>query len=89
MLLTKYYSGDRITKKEWGGMQHVWGRSVYRDLMGKFKGNRSLGRSRRRREDNITTDIQEVGLGMDWIDLAQYKDRWLTLVNVAVNFRVP
>ena len=70
-------------------MQHVWGRSVYRDLMGKFKGNRSLGRSRRRREDNITTDIQEVGLGMDWIDLAQYKDRWLTLVNVAVNFRVP
>ena len=70
-------------------MQHVWGRSVYMDLMGKFKGNRSLGRSRRRREDNITTDIQEVGLGMDWIDLAQYKDRWLTLVNVAVNFRVP
>ena len=57
--------------------------------MGKLKGNRSLGRSRRRREDNITTDIQEVGWGMDWIDLVQYTDRWLVLVNVAVNFRAP
>ena len=44
---------------------------------------------RRRREDNIITDIQEMRWGMDWIDLAQYKDRWLALVNVAVNFRVP
>ena len=42
----------------------------------------------RRREDNITTDIQEMRWRMDWIDLAQYKDRWLALVNVAVNFRV-
>jgi hypothetical protein len=67
----------------------VWGKGVYRVLVWKLKGNRSLGRSRRRREDNITTDIQEVGWGMDWIDLAQYKDRWLALVNVAVNFRVP
>jgi hypothetical protein len=70
-------------------MQHVWGRGVYRDLVGKLKGNRSLEKSRRRREDNISTDIQEVGWGMDWIDLAQYIDRWLALVNVAVNFRVP
>jgi len=70
-------------------MQHMWGTGVYRVLVWKLKGNGSLGRSKRRREDNITTDIQEVGWGMDWIDLAQYKDRWLALVNVAVNFRVP
>jgi hypothetical protein len=56
---------------------------------GKLKGNRSLGGSRRRSEDNITTDIQEVGWVMVWIDQAQDKDRWWDLVNVAVNFRVP
>jgi hypothetical protein len=44
-------------------MQHVWGRGVYRVLVGELKGNRSLGKSRRRSEDNITTDIQEVGWG--------------------------
>lgn len=81
--------GGRITKNEAGGACSTCEGGVYRDLVGKLKGNRSLGRSRRRREDNITTDIQEVGWGMDWVDLAQCKYRCLALVNVAVKLRVP
>ena len=58
--------------------------------MGKPEGRRSLGRPRRRCEDNIKMDIQEVGCGdMDWIDLAQDRDRWRELVNVVKNFRDP
>ena len=50
---------------------------------------RPLGRPRRRWEDNIKMDVQEVGCGgMDWIDLAQDKDRWWALVNVVMNLRV-
>jgi hypothetical protein len=59
-------------------------------LVGKPEGKRSLGRTRRRWEDNIKVDIQEVGCGvMDWIDLAQDMDRWRALVNVVMNLRVP
>ena len=62
----------------WAG--HVAGmgerRGVYRVLVGKPEGKRSLGRTRRRWEDNIKMDLQEVGFGgMDWIDLAQDRDR--------------
>jgi hypothetical protein len=55
-------------------MWHVWGRGrgVYRVLVGKSEGKRLLGRPRRRWEDNIKMDLQEVGCGgMDWIELAQ------------------
>ena len=53
------------------------GRRVYRVLMGKPEGKRPLGRPRRRWEDNIKMDLQEVGCGgMDWIELAQDRDRW-------------
>ena len=53
------------------------------------EGKRPLGRPRHRWED-IKTDIQEVGWGgMDWIDLAQGKDRWRALVNAVMNLRVP
>ena len=65
-------------------------RDVYRVLVGKPEGNRPLRRCRRRREDNIKMDIQEVGCGgMTWIELAQAKDRWQALVNAVMNIQVP
>jgi len=61
-----------------------------RFLVGKSERKKPLGRPRRRWEDNIKMDLQEVGLrGMDWIDLAQYSDRWRALVNAVMNIRVP
>jgi hypothetical protein len=66
------------------------GRGVYMVLVGKPEGKRSLGRPRRRWEDNIKIDLQEVGYGgMDWIELAQDRDRWRVLVNAVMNLRVP
>ena len=65
-------------------------RGVYRVLVGKPGGKRSLGRPRRRWEDNIKMCLQEVGYGcMDWIELAQETDRWWALVNALMNLRVP
>ena len=61
-----------------------------RVLVGKPEGKRQLARSWRRWEDNIMMDLQEVGCGvMDWIELAQDRDRWWTLVNAVMNLRVP
>jgi hypothetical protein len=66
------------------------GRGVNRVLVGKPEGKRPLGRPRRRREDNIKMDLQEVGRGgMDWIELAEYRNRWRALVSVVMNLRVP
>jgi hypothetical protein len=57
---------------------------------GKSEGKRPLVRPRRRWEDNIKTDLQEVGWdGMDCIDLAQDRDRWRALVGAVMNLRVP
>ena len=65
-------------------------RGVYRVLVGKPEGKRPLERPWRRWEDNIKLDIQEMGCGgMDWIYLAQDKDRWRALVNAVINLRVP
>jgi len=65
-------------------------RGVYRVLVGKPEGRRPLGRPRRRWVNNIRTDIQDVGCGcMDWIGLAQDRDRWRTLVSAVMNLRVP
>ena len=62
---------------------------VHRVLVGKPEGRRPLGRSRRRWEDNIKMDLQEVGGGgWDWMELAQDRDRWRTLVSMVMNFRV-
>ena len=65
-------------------------RGVYRVLVGKPEGRKQLGRPRRRWVDNIRMDLQEVGSGyMDWIGLAQDRDRWRTLVSAVMNHRVP
>ena len=65
-------------------------RGVYRVLMGKPEGKRPLGRPRLRWVYNIRVDLREVGCGyMDWIGLAQDRDRWRTLVSAVMNLRVP
>jgi len=65
-------------------------RGLNRVLVGRPEGNSPLGRPRRRWKDNIKTDLQEVGCGgMDWIDLAQDREKWWTLVNAVVKLRVP
>jgi len=65
-------------------------RGVYRVLMGKSEGRRPLGRPRRRWVDNIRMDLQKVGCRyLDWIGLAQDRDRWRTLVTAVMNLRVP
>ena len=58
-------------------------------LVGKPEGKRPLGRPRRRWEDNIKMDLQDVEEGADWMELAQDRDRWWALVNTVMNFRVP
>jgi hypothetical protein len=65
-------------------------RDAYRALVGKPERGRPLGRPRRRWEDNIKMDLREVGWGgMDWISLAQDRNRWRALVNAVMNLRVP
>jgi hypothetical protein len=65
-------------------------RGIYRVLVGKPEGKRPLGRPRHRWEENIKMDLQEVGCGrVDWIKLAQDRDRWRALVNAVMNLRVP
>ena len=65
-------------------------RGLHRVLVGKFEGKRQLVRPRRRWENNIKMDLQEVGSGvMDWIEMAQDRDRWRALVNAVMNIRVP
>ena len=62
---------------------------MYRVLVRKPEGKRTLGRPRRRWEDNIKMDLQEVGcVGMEWIELAQDRDRWRALVTAVMNLRV-
>jgi len=82
----------KLRRMRWAGHVARMGdeRGVYRVLVGKLEGKRSLGRRRRRWVDNIRMDLQEVGCGyMDWIGLAQDRDRWRTLVSAVMNLRVP
>ena len=79
-------------RTRWAGHVVCMGerRGVYRVLVGKAEGKRPLGRPRLRWEDNIKMDLQEVGCGgMDWIELAQDRDRWQALVNAVMNLGVP
>jgi hypothetical protein len=65
-------------------------RNVYSIMVGKREGKIPLGRPRRRWVDNIKMDLREIGWhGMDWIDLAQYRDQCRALVNTTMNLRVP
>ena len=92
IILTQYCAGDKIEKNEmgWACGAYGWGSGVYRVMVGKPEGKRSLRRPRRRWVDNIRTDLQEVGCGyIDWIGLAQDRDRWRTLLSAVMNLRVP
>ena len=96
--LNNLYSSPNIVRMiksrrmRWAG--HVArmgeGRGVYRVLVGKPEGRRPLGRPRRRWEDTIRMDLREVGCGcVDWMELAQDRDRWRALVSAVMNLRVP
>ena len=88
-------SGDKIEKNEMCGAcreerRGEERRGVYRVLVGKPEGKIPIWRPRRRWEDNIKMDLQEVGCGgMYWIELAQDRDRWRAIVNAVMNLRVP
>ena len=66
------------------------GRGVHKVLVVKREGKRPLGRPRRRWEDNIKMDLQEVGRSCgDWMELVKDRDRWRALVSTVTNFGVP
>ena len=72
------------------GARSTYGERCVQSLVGKPKGKRSLERPRRTWEDNIKIYLQELGCGgVDWIELAQDRDRWWALVNAVMNPRVP
>jgi len=96
--LNDLYSSPNIVRMiksrrmRWAGHVALMGeeRGVYRVLMGKPEGRRPLGRPRHRWAANIRMDLLEVECGyMDWIGLAQDRDRWRTLVSAVKDFRVP
>ena len=78
-------------KMRWAGHVARLGeeRGVHRILLGKPEGKRPLGSPRRRWEDNIKRDLQEMGGGCgDWMEVAQDRDRWRALVSTVMNIRV-
>jgi hypothetical protein len=81
-----------MENSEMGGACGAYGggERVHKVLVGKPKGKSPLGRPRHRWEDNIKMDLQEVGGGRgDWMELAQDRDGWRTLVSTVENLRVP
>ena len=92
-----YCSPNNIRVIKSGIMRYAWhvarmgeSRGLNRLLVGKSEGKRPLGRPRRRWEDNIKMDLQEVGCGgMDWIELGQDRDGWRAVVNEVMSFWVP
>jgi len=74
----------------WVCSTHGDRRGLYEVLFSNPEGNRSLGTLRRRWEDNIVTDVQEMECGvMDWISLSQDRERWRALVDAVMNLRAP
>jgi hypothetical protein len=87
---TKFWTYADLTR--WAGRVARMGgkRNAYRILVGKPEGMRPLGRPRSRWVDNTKMDLREIGWdGMDWIDLAQYRDQRRALVNTVMDLRVP
>jgi hypothetical protein len=92
-----YHSTNIVRVIKWRKIKYVGhvarmgeGRGVYRDLVRRPDGKRPLERPRHRWEDNIKMCFQKVGCGgIDWIELAKDRDRWLALVNAVMNCRVP
>jgi hypothetical protein len=81
-----------LDKNEMGWSSSAYGgeRGVYRVLLGKPEGKIPMGKPRCRWEDNIKADLKEVGCGgMDWIELAQDRDRWRAIMNAVTNARFP
>ena len=92
------YSSPNITRSlksrrlRWAGhiVRMEQSRIAYRVLVGKPEGKRSLGRPRRRWEDNIRMNLREVGCDRgEWIDLAEDRDQWRAYVRAVMNLRVP
>jgi hypothetical protein len=82
----------KARRMRWAGYVVRMGevRGAYNILVGRPEGKRPLGRPRRRWEDNINMDVREMGFGdVDWIHLAQDRDRWRAVVNTVMNLRVP
>ena len=84
--------GIKSRRLRWAG--HVArmeeGRSAFKILTGKPTGKRPLGRPRRRWEDNIKINLEEIGINAgNWVDSAQNRNYWRALVNAALNLRVP
>jgi hypothetical protein len=83
----------KARKKRWAGHVAHMGevmRGAYNILVGRPEGRRPLGRPRRRWEENIKMDLWEKGFGdVDWINLAQNRDRWRAVVNTVMNLRFP
>jgi len=82
----------KLRRMRWVGRVALMGesRGLYRVLVGKPEGKKPLGRPRHSWENNIKMDLQEVGCeGMDWLDLAEDRNRWRTLVNGVMNLQVP
>ena len=82
----------KYRRLRWAGhvarMEESW--SAFKILTGNPTGNRTLGRPRRRWEDNFRMDLEEIGINAgNWVDSAQDRDYWRALVNVALNLRVP
>jgi hypothetical protein len=96
-LIAGYFREDivqvvKLRRMRWAGHVARMGedRGVHRVLMGKPEGKRPLGRPRRRWENNIKMDLQEVGGGCgDWMELAQDRDRWRALVGTVRDSWVP
>jgi hypothetical protein len=88
--LHSLYSSPSIIKNAGHVAQMGVKRKAYRILVGNPEGKRPLGRPRRRWMNNIKMDLREIGRdGMDWIDLAQDRDKWRALVNTVMNLRIP